>query len=547
MNFFFHKLLITKKFNTFEFKPKLMGLAATPLQVDETDSPSEEMSETSQIDVKELINNTHSEELILSLCGYIGTDIHGVALSIAEILKNTFNYSVEIIKLSDFIRTYSDLAKGISPGLSKFQKTKILIDGGNELRSKYGNDILAQLSIQKISFERVKANDGNKAFKTRRRCIIIDSIKNSEELDLLKMVYRDIHFSIGIFSTLDIREDHLRHSTSPMNEIEISQLINRDSGEELEHGQQVRDTFVQSDYFLRLDSAVNESVEVKLKRFLHLIFGSKVITPTIDETAMYQASSAASNSACLSRQVGAALTDSAGEVLSIGWNDVPKAGGGLYQQDVTNDPTSKQDKRCFNIGGHGCWNDEEKNIMADELVNILITENLVDETNRAKLFSKIRSSKIKSLVEFSRAIHAEMHAIITASQTSGNKVKDGSLYITTYPCHNCARHIIVAGIKKVYYIEPYRKSLTIKLHSDAITEKEGDSKKVTILMYDGVAPARYMELFKMKPNSRKVGHGEIKHYDLHTVKPKTTLSLEAIPVLELAIAKELDKKGLKIA
>lgn len=524
-----------------------MTIAAAPLQTEKTISSSEKDNETVQIDVKELINNTHSEELIISLCGYIGTDIHGVASSFSEILQSTFNYSVEIIKLSDFIRTYSESAKAISPGSSKFQKIKYLIDGGNELRAKYGNDILAQLAIQKISYERVQTNGGGKAFKTRRRCIIIDSVKNSEELELLKMVYRNIHYSIGIFSNLDIRESHLRYSTSPMSDVEISQLINRDSGEELGNGQQVRDTFIQSDYFLRLDSTVNESVEIKLKRFLHLIFGSKVITPTIDETAMYQASSAASNSACLSRQVGAALTDSTGEVLSIGWNDVPRAGGGLYQSDVTNDPTSKNDNRCFNIGGHGCWNDEEKNLMAEELVNILINEKLVEETNRTKLHSKIRNSKIKSLVEFSRAIHAEMHAIISASQTSGDKVRNGSLYITTYPCHNCARHIIVAGIKKVYYIEPYRKSLTIKLHSDAITEKEGDQNKVTILMYDGVAPSRYMDLFKMKPNSRKEGPGEIKHYDLKTVKPKTTLSLEAIPVLELAVAKELDKKGLKIA
>jgi hypothetical protein len=120
------------------------------------------------------------------------------------------------------------------------------------------------------------------------------------------------------------------------------------------------------------------------------------------------------------------------------------------------------------------------------------------------------------------------------------------LFITTYPCHNCARHIIVAGIKKVYYIEPYRKSLTTKLHYDAITEDEKDTAKVTILMYDGVAPSKYMQLFKMHHNTRKndKGTGEAIEADLKKVRPKVTLSLEAIPVLELKVAEQLEKKGL---
>jgi deoxycytidylate deaminase len=526
-----------------------MGAPAERLTDIKPETSAQTLGSQETVELKDIINNTHSEELIITLCGYIGTDIHGVGERIKQILESTFDYTVEIIKLSTYIKQHSAIAKTIQPGISKYEYTKKLIEGGNELRKEYENSILGQLAIQKINFDRVNelTASGGKAFKTRRKCYIIDSIKNIEELELFRIVYREIHYSIGVFSPLEVREDHLRYSAMPMNEHEISLLIDRDSGEEIEHGQQVRDTFIRSDYFLRLDAPVNDVIEVKLKRFLHLVFGSKVYTPTVDETAMYQAASAASNSACLSRQVGAALTDMNGEILSIGWNDVPKASGGLYKSNILSDPLGQNDKRCFNIGGHGCWNDEEKNIMANELVNILIKEGLVDGQKREQLFLKIRNSKIKSLVEFSRAIHAEMHAIITASQTAGDRVREGSLYITTYPCHNCARHIIMAGIKKVYYIEPYRKSLTIKLHSDAITETEGQTDKVVILMYDGVAPSRYMDLFKMESNSRKESKGEIKSYDLKTVKPKATLSLEAIPVLESKVTKELDKKGLKIA
>lgn len=33
-----------------------------------------------------------------------------------------------------------------------------------------------------------------------------------------------------------------------------------------------------------------------------------------------------------------------------------------------------------------------------------------------------------------------------------------TLYATMYPCHNCARHIVAAGIRKVIYIERYGES-----------------------------------------------------------------------------------------
>jgi deoxycytidylate deaminase len=526
-------------------------MAATTVALPFEDSFSEEsLADDAPLkEIKEIIGNTHSEELIITLCGYIGTDIHGVGARIKYNLETFFDYNVEILKLSDFIKKYSKLAKDLSPGLTGYEIIRKLIDGGNQLREAHGNSILAELAIQKINFDRIndQAIKSDKAFKTRRNCYIIDSIKNIEELDLFKMVYNDIHYSIGVFSPIDVREEYLRHSSSPMKEEEISSLVDRDSGEEIEHGQQVRDTFIKSDYFLRLDSFVNDALDTKLNRFLNLIFGSKVITPTREETAMYHASSASNNSACLSRQVGAAITDKNGEILAVGWNDVPKANGGLYQSDILNDPTSAKDKRCFNFGNAGCRNDAEKNFMAHELVNTLIKEGIVEESKRDELYKKVRNSKIKSLVEFSRAIHAEMHAIIVASQTAGERVRGGNIFITTYPCHNCARHIIASGIKKVYYIEPYRKSLTIKLHSDAITENENDPEKVLILMYDGVSPFRYMDLFRMKPNSRKTEAGLLKAFNLKKVKPKATLSLEAIPVLESKIADQLGKKGLKIA
>lgn len=49
-----------------------------------------------------------------------------------------------------------------------------------------------------------------------------------------------------------------------------------------------------------------------------------------------------------------------------------------------------------------------------------------------------------------RAIHSEIDAICNAA-SSGVPVKGSSIFVTRYPCEGCAKAIIAAGIKKVYY------------------------------------------------------------------------------------------------
>src|SRR5690606_22707121 len=113
------------------------------------------------------------------------------------------------------------------------------------------------------------------------------------------------------------------------------------------------------------------------------------------------------------------------------------------------------------------------------------------------------------LIEFSRAVHAEMDALVSLGRTGQGVSQDAVLYTTTYPCHNCARHIVAAGIRAVFFIEPYEKSLASDLHSDSINhEAEHEpslqewvdvdrlrSRKVSFLHFEGVAPKRYMDLF----------------------------------------------------
>lgn len=225
-------------------------------------------------------------------------------------------------------------------------------------------------------------------------CHILDSIKNQEELDILKLVYRDMLYFVGVYSPLPARVKSLEKGG--MSQSEIYELVDQDSGEELAHGQTVRDTFPQADFFLRIDSDTDTQIASRVERFLNLILGTKVLTPTYSETAMYLAASAAGNSACLSRQVGAALTDESGEVIAVGWNDVPKSGGNLYMADPKSDPNGDKDKRCWNLEGGTCFNDQEKRLISELLIGSLAQDGIIADKDKQRAISAvIGNSKVK--------------------------------------------------------------------------------------------------------------------------------------------------------
>src|SRR5205823_3680095 len=105
-------------------------------------------------------------------------------------------------------------------------------------------------------------------------------------------------------------------------------------------------------------------------------------------------------------------------------------------------------------------------------------------------------SQIRNLIEFGRAVHAEMAALIDAARR-GVSVAGCTMYVTTFPCHLCARHVVAAGIRRLVYIEPYAKSRTADLYPDSIAIEQDSGDKVQFEPFVGVAPRQYMKLFPM--------------------------------------------------
>lgn len=71
--------------------------------------------------------------------------------------------------------------------------------------------------------------------------------------------------------------------------------------------------------------------------------------------------------------------------------------------------------------------------------------------------------------ELCRGIHAEQNAIIQAA-FHGVTIKDAWLFCTNQPCSICAKMIINAGLKKIYYLSGYADDMSIEMFEEAGVE-----------------------------------------------------------------------------
>jgi hypothetical protein len=86
--------------------------------------------------------------------------------------------------------------------------------------------------------------------------------------------------------------------------------------------------------------------------------------------------------------------------------------------------------------------------------------------------------------------------------------------------------------------------LATKLHDDSITEDEDEKTKLRILPYDGVAPARYLRLFRVPRSSRKNSDGRMVRKEPQDATPRFDKTLEALPTLEALVVRGLKEKNL---
>ncbi len=487
-------------------------------------------------------------ELFIGLVAPLGVDRDIVVQALNENLKQ-FQYRYTEIKLSGLIRSFKGFENlKAKDEMDRYDYYNNYMDKGNELRKKFGSgEALAWAAMNAVLSTRRNYYKDNPEIENKgttpipRMAYIFNSLKHVDEVTFLRGVYQKNFVLISIYAHKDERIKNLaKELADSANETKwepfktrAMDLINRDEMEEGQpYGQKVRDVFSMSDFFINSEDEKN--VRAEISRFLDLLFGNPFVTPSVDEFAMFHAYATALKSSAISRQVGASICTDDGLVLGLGCNEVPKAGGGFYWESDEND------KRDFKVAKGGLDPSTKiKHKMFEKFIEYvlgmlekdeMLSKKLDDKTIEDFLAKHVReyeSSELYNSIFVDRTIHAEMSAILDAAM-KGLSVKGATLYTTTYPCHYCAKHIVFSGIKKVVFIEPYPKSLTIELHEDSMTFDPADPTKgkVPLRPFVGIAPSLYLDLFARHKKER-LKEGKLVTFD----RSEATLRIGSGPAL----------------
>lgn len=209
------------------------------------------------------------------------------------------------------------------------------------------------------------------------------------------------------------------------------------------------DIFVTRDYS-EADYNCDYSLIRQLGRIITLILHPGLLKPTKIERCMQIAMTAKLNSGCLSRQVGAVVTDSDYEILSVGWNDAPCGDEVCIRRNMY-DLFRKHDPSAYSE--YELNNEEFRaylNVIQNELDN---KKSGLNGRPLAFCFKDVHQSMIKQRDQiYTRALHGEERALVSCDS---ERAKGGCLFTTSSPCELCAKKAKDAKIKKIYYIEQY--------------------------------------------------------------------------------------------
>lgn len=206
---------------------------------------------SSSVNATNTIDSRRSQELIIGLCGAIGSGVKALKSTLCVSLERS-GYDLIHVRISDIIieKTNSNYQY-----LTGYNRYKTLQDAGDSLRKEHDPDILAACAISKISIERDKFfGDGScsgELTKTDKKvAYIIDQIKHPAEVKLLRKVYPKNFYLIGLIRTEKERINNLEEEQiSPSN---VDELIRRDRKDDNSYGQQVEKSLYNADFLLEI-------------------------------------------------------------------------------------------------------------------------------------------------------------------------------------------------------------------------------------------------------------------------------------------------------
>ena len=466
-----------------------------------------------------------SPELVIALAGPVGTPMDTIEESLANALT-AVGYETVFIKITKAMETIPTSV--VPSGDSFYDRMCYKMDYGNALcRANKDPAFLARLAVFEIRSAR-RAFTGSETRPRERAAYVVRQLKRPAEVELLRAIYGEQFVLVSAYGPANERFQILSRmlrkslNTRAKNSditLKANELMERDEDEDTDqYGQKLRETFHRGDVFI--DGIDRSGTDANLTRFVQALFGRCDISPTKAEYGMYAAKSASLRSADLSRQVGAAIFSSSGDIITQSCNEVPRAFGGNYWDSespdfrdvkIGFDPNETETNEILRdifqrLSDAGPLKEALKKLGPPDQIVKLLTKKPSDDDD---LGGPLLKASVRDLTEYGRVVHAEMGALCDAART-GKSVLGATLFCTTFPCHNCTKHLIAAGITRVVYIEPYPKSKAKMLHKDEIEIENDVPTKVSFVPFVGISPIRYKSIFEK--SRRKNPDGSAKRW-----------------------------------
>ena len=192
-------------------------------------------------------------------------------------------------------------------------------------------------------------------------------------------------------------------------------------------------------------------------KYVTLIKHPGLVTPTNVERCMQIAYNAKLNSGCLSRQVGAVITDKYYSVKAIGWNSVAEGQVPCNLRSVNNYLLNK-DEDTFST-----FEIEDLDFckhMKKKYKKISDAKEDVEKSLDGRLCAYCFKDEYGELTKqknqvHTRSLHAEENAFLQIVKYGGEGILGGNLFTSASSCVLCSKKAYQLGIKHIYYIDPY--------------------------------------------------------------------------------------------
>ena len=212
-----------------------------------------------------------------------------------------------------------------------------------------------------------------------------------------------------------------------------------------------------------------------------------LVPPTKEERCMQVAFSAKVNSGCVSRQVGAVVTDKDYNILSLGWNDVhcervPCVYRNLRDLQKSHNHKMYSDLELRETGVF------KQYVNSYDFSDLDRCDAILDGLPSAYCFKSIYNELMHgNNPDYSRAIHAEARAFWACNK---ELARGGCLFTTSSSCENCTILANEYGIKNIYYIEKYA-----GIAQEHVAASGAPENRAQFILFEGAIGNAYMKMY----------------------------------------------------